>query len=88
MDDWHNCLVGCLRCQTECPANEAVLDYRRSGPSFTEDETRAMIAGSGPDDLPDDLRKKLEDWDLLVWLGALPRNLSVHLHGAEGTSSG
>jgi len=81
--DWHDCLVGCLHCQLACPENEAVLDYREPGPSFTEDETAAMLRASRPDDLPHGLKEKLENWDLLVWLGVLPRNLAVHLSGPD-----
>jgi epoxyqueuosine reductase len=88
IDDWHNCLVGCLHCQMECPENEAFLDYRQPGPSFTEDETQALMRGTEADDLPEDLRTKLEDWDLLVWLAVLPRNLAVHLRGAEWHATG
>jgi epoxyqueuosine reductase len=78
---WHDCLVGCLHCQRACPENEAVLGYREDGPQFTEHETRALLAASGPQDLSGDLRRKLENWDLLDWLGVLPRNLAVHLRG-------
>jgi epoxyqueuosine reductase len=81
--DWHECLVGCLHCQLACPENEAILDCQEAGPSFTEDETEALLSGGRPDDLPHDLRDKLESWDLLVWLGALPRNLAVHLSGTD-----
>jgi epoxyqueuosine reductase len=87
LTDGHNSLVGCLHCQMACPANEAVIEYMQPGPSFDEDETRVLLGGGEPDDLPDGLRKKLEDWDLLVWLGAMPRNLSVHLPGAGERST-
>jgi len=80
--DWHECLVGCLHCQLACPENEAVLGYQERGPSFTEDETEALLRGSRPGDLPYGLKEKLENWDLLIWLGVLPRNLAVHLSGA------
>jgi epoxyqueuosine reductase len=82
--EWHGCLVGCLHCQLACPENEAVLDYREAGPSFTEDETELLLRACPPGDLEDDLREKLEKWDLLEWLAVLPRNLAVHLPGAAG----
>lgn len=81
--DWHNCLVGCLSCQLACPENEAVLDHRERGPSFTEDETEALLGAGRQADLPQGLTEKLEHWDLLDWLGVLPRNLAVHLPGAD-----
>jgi epoxyqueuosine reductase len=81
--DWHDSLVGCLRCQLACPENEEVLDCQEPGPSFTEDETEALLRTGEPDDLPHDLKEKLGNWDLLDWLGVLPRNLAVHLSGAD-----
>jgi epoxyqueuosine reductase len=80
--DWHQCLVGCLHCQQACPENAAVLDYQETGPSFTEDETEALLHAGQPGGLPRGLKAKLETWDLLEWLGVLPRNLAVHLPGA------
>jgi epoxyqueuosine reductase len=82
--DWHNCVVGCLSCQLVCPENEAVLDYWEPGPSFTEDETEALLGAGRQADLPQGLTEKLEHWDLLDWLGVLPRNLAVHLPGTDG----
>ena len=78
-EDWHNCLVGCLGCQLDCPANEAVRDFVEVGPHFTEDETRDLINATKSTDVPEVLREKLENWDLLEWVGVLPRNLAVHL---------
>jgi epoxyqueuosine reductase len=81
--EWHNCLVGCLHCQLSCPENEGVLDYQERGPVFVEDETEVLLRGLGPDELPRRLKEKLEKWDLLTWLGVLPRNLAVHLFEGE-----
>jgi len=80
----HNCLMGCLRCQLVCPENQAVLGEAETGPSFAEDETKILLRGREPEDLPEVLRAKLEEWDLLEWASLLPRNLAVHLPGAGG----
>jgi epoxyqueuosine reductase len=81
--DWHNCLVGCMHCQLVCPENEGVLDCEETGPSFTEEETEMLLLTGEPNELPKALKEKLENWDLLVWLEELPRNLAVHLPGAN-----
>lgn len=86
--DWHDSLVGCLHCQLACPENEAFLEYSETGPSFTEDETEALLCAGRADDLSPGLREKLETWDLLIWLGVLSRNLAVHLPGTDGVPSG
>ncbi len=81
---WHNCLVGCMHCQQVCPENKGFLDNEEIGPSFTEDETEALLRAGEPSDLPKVLKGKLESWDLLVWLKELPRNIEVHLPGGAG----
>ncbi len=43
----HNCLLGCLLCQTVCPANPP-LAVEPTGLVFSEDETRSMLEG-GPE---------------------------------------
>lgn len=86
-EDWHDCLVGCLRCQRACPENDEVLGHRELGPRFTDCETIALLEGCEPANLPEDLKQKLERWDLLEWLAVLPRNLAVHLSGVSGRPS-
>jgi epoxyqueuosine reductase len=42
----HDCLIGCLRCQEDCPAN-GDLETVPSGVEFTEEETRALLDACG-----------------------------------------
>jgi epoxyqueuosine reductase len=76
---WHNCLVGCLHCQKICPANKKVKDWIKPGPNFSEQETKILLRTQKVDDLPDDLKYKLEKFDFLNYLEVFPRNLSVLL---------
>jgi len=80
--DWHDSLVGCMMCQRACPENADYVGFSEDGPRFTGDETERLLRGGAPEDLTDELRGKLEKWDLLEWLAVLPRNLAVHLPGA------
>jgi len=64
--------VGCLHRQLACPENESVLDYQETGPSFTEDETEALLRASRPGDLLHGPKEKLENRDRLAWPGILP----------------
>ncbi len=75
---WHNCLVGCTRCQENCPENKGMLDIVDMG-EFTEEETELLLAGTPQDRLPGSLIKKLEEWDLLSSLDIIPRNLKALL---------
>jgi len=76
---WHNCLVGCLHCQKICPANKKVKNWIETGPIFSEDETELLLSGKELDQIPIELKKKLEKFDFLNYLEIFPRNLDVFL---------
>jgi epoxyqueuosine reductase len=78
---WHNCLVGCLRCQRVCPENKEVRDWIEGDEVFSEDETALLLAGTPLDQLPQRTVSKLARVDLVELLDVLPRNLGVLLHG-------
>jgi len=74
---WHNCLVGCLECQKVCPVNRNVKDWTEKGPSFNEKETRLLLQEHNFDDLPKELKEKLNQYDLVDYFEIIPRNLGV-----------
>lgn len=78
-ESWHNCLVGCMICQKVCPENNHYSMMIEEGPEFSSDETALLLAGTPQDQMPADLRKKLEEWDLLELLDVIPRNLGALL---------
>jgi epoxyqueuosine reductase len=77
---WHNCLVGCLTCQSVCPENREVVGLFDEGEDFSEEETGLLLEGRETDRLPSALVAKLERADLLASLDTLPRNLGVLVH--------
>ncbi|HUS71230.1 MAG TPA: 4Fe-4S double cluster binding domain-containing protein [Anaerolineae bacterium] len=76
---WHNCLVGCLRCQRVCPENKAVRDWVVGDEVLSEEETALVLEGTAPEHLPPKAKEKLERLDLIDLLDVLPRNLSALL---------
>lgn len=80
---WHNCLVGCMRCQRACPENREVLDWYQEGAEFSEAETELLLAGVPQAELPSALAEKLEREDMLELLDILPRNLGALLGRRE-----
>jgi epoxyqueuosine reductase len=74
---WHNCLVGCLHCQTSCPQNRSVRDRVEAGATFSQAETELLLQGVRQEELPPATLQKLEAWDLLGLLDVLPRNLGA-----------
>lgn len=77
---WHNCLVGCMRCQTVCPANKKVLKWIESGPTFSEEETKLLMSGKSMEELPEETKHKIRTHDLENYLYVYPRNLKVILN--------
>lgn len=80
---WHNCLIGCLKCQVCCPMNRSNLTYIETGPSFSEDETMLLLHTVPSSQLPKALSQKLEQHDLTDYLDVIPRNLKSLLDTAS-----
>jgi epoxyqueuosine reductase len=76
---WHNCLVGCLRCQRVCPANKEVRDWVEGDEEFSEQETTLLLDGVDQERLAPETLAKLERLDLTDLLEVLPRNLKALL---------
>jgi len=85
-NSWHNCLVGCMRCQEICPANKKVTKNVIEGAVFSADETEALMSTSKIEDLPSKLRKKVEDSGLSKLYPVLPRNIGLLLGDRLGDS--
>jgi len=76
---WHEGLVGCMRCQKACPENKAFWNWIEEGPQFSHDETVLLLAGASGDQLPTAIKEKLEGFDLMQLLYTMPRNLEVYI---------
>lgn len=72
---WHNCLVGCMKCQTLCPENRPFVGWIEQGARFSEEETGLLLRGAPADQWPSLLVKKLEEMYLLEYTDFLGRNL-------------
>ena len=72
--EWENALVGCMRCQFDCPVNGPYIGDIREGPSFSEEETGQVLDAVPLDRLPRETRLKLSDMADRVY-PLLSRNL-------------
>ncbi len=79
---WHNCLIGCMRCQDSCPANRAQQDWVAPGETFTEEETLMILEGRFPQQFPENTRDKLKKLSMLDDAGLLQRNLSALMNSS------
>lgn len=76
---WHNCLVGCMRCQRACPENKEVRDWVLGDDALSEEETRLLLDGVPQEHLSPETVEKLERLDLIELFDVLPRNLGALL---------
>jgi epoxyqueuosine reductase len=74
---WHHCLVGCMRCQDQCPENRGVSRWVQDRAEFSEAETAALLDGRVTDGLPASLTAKLRDLELNYDGTLLGRNLAA-----------
>jgi epoxyqueuosine reductase len=84
---WHNCLIGCLRCQEACPANRGYLDQVDESLRVSESDTRRLLQTRSARRLPVRLRRTFERSDLLELLEVLPRNLRVLIAAGQSYPS-
>ena len=77
--EWHNCIVGCIRCQAACPENKPFLKSVGETVEFTEQETKLLLQGTPPEELPADIVAKMKALSLMDYYSELPRNLGVLL---------
>lgn len=60
--DEHNALVGCMKCQLRCPANEKAVKLAGSLEDVTEDETRKILQKKLDEKLLESLSNKLKSF--------------------------
>lgn len=77
--EWHNSIVGCIRCQSACPENKPFLSTVGETAQFTEQETKLMLAGTSPSEFSPDTLARLKSIGLLDYIDAMPRNLGALL---------
>jgi epoxyqueuosine reductase len=80
---WHNCLVGCLYCQSICPENKDFLAWVEDGAKFSAKESALLMEGVPVEQLSPETLAKLEQSDLIDLLDVLPRNLKVLLQRTD-----
>jgi epoxyqueuosine reductase len=78
--EWHNCVIGCMKCQAACPQNRPYLKQVGEKAEFTEEETGLLLKGASSEEIPVDTMRKMKLLSLTDYLSMMPRNLSVLLN--------
>ncbi|MFC1948435.1 4Fe-4S double cluster binding domain-containing protein [Chloroflexota bacterium] len=74
--DWINAFIGCMSCQSICPANKSFMSNILDGDSFSEEETNAILDRIPLVELSEETRRKLEKCGIGKY-PLLASNLSV-----------
>ena len=74
---WHNCVIGCMRCQRVCPQNKEAIQWTKEEEEFSEKETALLLEDVPRDKLPPATLRKLENLGLVDYLDIVARNLSI-----------
>jgi epoxyqueuosine reductase len=77
---WHNCLLGCMHCQSICPENKPKRSWVERACVFSEEETALLLEAASADRLPVGTLAKLKSLEITEDLGLLPRNLAALLN--------
>jgi epoxyqueuosine reductase len=74
---WHHCLVGCMVCQKVCPVDKSFRKWIVDGPTFSVEETNFLMQNPSQDKLPHETAQKLDQLDMLGYIGVIGRNLQA-----------
>jgi epoxyqueuosine reductase len=78
--EWHNALVGCIRCQDICPANREVSDRAVTLPGFDEAETEILLKTDDFNLLPETLQARFDQFGFPELHGFILRNLRTIIY--------
>jgi epoxyqueuosine reductase len=74
---WHNCLIGCMRCQITCPVNKKYITNIKDITEFNDWETGKILDKTPLEELPETTYKKLESISFIEDYELLARNLKA-----------
>ncbi len=77
--EWHNCIIGCIRCQAACPKNRPFFAQVGETAEFTLQETMLMLKGTPCEEMPKETVQKMKVLSLTDYYNELPRNLAALL---------
>jgi epoxyqueuosine reductase len=80
---WHNALIGCMKCQAVCPLDAPFMRKGVAGPSFTAEETEAILGSGEGDETRSWLEPKLASCGLWRHRKVLGRNLRALLGASQ-----
>jgi epoxyqueuosine reductase len=75
--EWHDSIVGCMKCQEVCPQNRRFIGTIEEKIHFDAKETEMILRGNSFENLSQETRNKLSHAGLESYYGVLPRNIRL-----------
>ncbi len=75
--EWHDSMVGCMKCQYACPHNKKLIDLVDERINFDEKETGMILGGNTFESLPIETRDKISYMGMESYYNVLPRNIRL-----------
>jgi epoxyqueuosine reductase len=82
----HNCLLGCLHCQSCCPMDEGRLIFESSGICFEEDETKHILGLTMGGEHPG-IEGRIEDKYAKLGIGYMREHIGRNLSALMGSGN-
>lgn len=75
--EWHNAVIGCMRCQEVCPVDSKQIGKVNTGPEFSEEETELILSKTPLEKISESTRIKLQSISADDWYDVFARNLKI-----------
>lgn len=75
--EYHNALIGCVKCEEKCPMNTKYKNYLVTLPAFDEEQTKEILQANKVDDLSSTTYKLICDYEINEYFEVFHRNFSL-----------
>jgi|LGVF01.1.fsa_nt_gb epoxyqueuosine reductase len=80
MPEWHNALIGCMKCQLDCPNNLEFKNDMKIISHLTEENIQDIFKTNNYEDLKDDTKLKLTEMETSPYYDVFKRNFEAVYH--------
>jgi epoxyqueuosine reductase len=75
--EYHNALIGCVKCEEKCPMNLIYKNQLVTLPAFSEEQTKEILQTKNADDLSPKTYQMIHDYEINEYYNVFHRNLSL-----------
>lgn len=75
--EYHNALIGCVKCEEKCPMNLKYKNQLVTLPTFSEDQTKEILQTKNPIDLSSKTYQTIYDYEINEYYNVFHRNFSL-----------